>query len=111
VALEQVGAVAAAVAVPVIGMGGIASGADALEFVAAGAAAVAVGTESFRDPGAGARIRDELAAALAKCGFDRPGDARGRALRTASQSRKGLQSEEAAPNGGAAGLDLDSSFR
>ena len=53
VALAQVRAVAAAVSVPVVGMGGVSSGADALEFFAAGATLVAVGTESFRDPRAG----------------------------------------------------------
>lgn len=62
VALAQLRAVAAAVDVPVVGMGGIASGADAFEFLAAGAALVAVGTESFRDPRAGRRIAAELAA-------------------------------------------------
>jgi len=46
----------------VIGMGGIASGRDADDFLAAGASAVAVGTESFRDPAAGTRIKAELAA-------------------------------------------------
>jgi dihydroorotate dehydrogenase (NAD+) catalytic subunit len=61
VALEQVRAVAARAAIPVIGMGGIASGRDAADFLAAGARAVAVGTESFRDPGAGRRIAAELA--------------------------------------------------
>jgi dihydroorotate dehydrogenase (NAD+) catalytic subunit len=60
IALEQVSAVAAAVSIPVIGMGGIASGRDAADFIAAGARCVAVGTESFRDPGAGGRIRGEL---------------------------------------------------
>ena len=65
VALEQVRSVAAAVAVPVIGMGGITSGSEALEFLAAGASVVAVGTESFRDPGAGERVRSELAEELA----------------------------------------------
>jgi dihydroorotate dehydrogenase (NAD+) catalytic subunit len=65
IALEQVRRVAAAVAIPVIGMGGIETGADAVAFIDAGASAVAVGTASFRDPAAGARIRDELAAALA----------------------------------------------
>ena len=60
IALEQVAAVAARVAIPVIGMGGIASGRHAAEFLAAGATAVAVGTESFRDPAAGTRIRSEL---------------------------------------------------
>jgi dihydroorotate dehydrogenase (NAD+) catalytic subunit len=61
VALEQVSAVASKVGVPVVGMGGIASGADAGDFLSAGAAVVAVGTESFRDPAAGTRIRSELA--------------------------------------------------
>jgi len=62
VALEQVVAVAAQVDIPVIGMGGIASGRDAAQFLAAGASCVAVGTESFRDPAAGKRIADELSA-------------------------------------------------
>ena len=53
VALDQVRRVAAAVSIPVIGMGGIESGADAVDFLAAGATAVAVGTASFRDPLAG----------------------------------------------------------
>jgi dihydroorotate dehydrogenase (NAD+) catalytic subunit len=60
VAVVQVRAVAAAVDLPIVGMGGISSGADALEFLAAGAAVVAVGTESFRDPRAGQRIVEEL---------------------------------------------------
>jgi dihydroorotate dehydrogenase (NAD+) catalytic subunit len=60
IALQQLRAVLAAVALPVIGMGGISSGADAAEFLTAGATLVAVGTESFRDPQAGARIANEL---------------------------------------------------
>ena len=62
IALEQVAGVSSAVGIPVIGMGGIASGRDAADFIAAGAAAIAVGTESFRDPAAGRRIAAELAA-------------------------------------------------
>jgi dihydroorotate dehydrogenase (NAD+) catalytic subunit len=62
VALAQVADVAARVGIPVIGMGGIATGADARDFLAVGATAIAVGTESFRDPSAGSRIRRELAA-------------------------------------------------
>jgi dihydroorotate dehydrogenase (NAD+) catalytic subunit len=65
VALEQVYTVARAVDIPVIGMGGVQTGRHAADFLAAGAAAVAVGTESFRDPAAGARIADELAVILA----------------------------------------------
>jgi dihydroorotate dehydrogenase (NAD+) catalytic subunit len=60
VALEQVHAVADRVEIPVIGMGGIASGRDAWDFMAAGASCVAVGTESFRDPSAGRRVGFEL---------------------------------------------------
>jgi dihydroorotate dehydrogenase (NAD+) catalytic subunit len=61
IALEQVAAVASRVEIPVIGMGGIASGRQAADFMAAGASAVAVGTENFRDPAAGRRIAAELA--------------------------------------------------
>jgi dihydroorotate dehydrogenase (NAD+) catalytic subunit len=56
VALAQVAAVAARVSIPVIGMGGVQSSADARELLDVGATLVAVGTESFRDPAAGARI-------------------------------------------------------
>jgi dihydroorotate dehydrogenase (NAD+) catalytic subunit len=63
IAVQQLRAVTAAVAIPAIGMGGISSGADAAEFLAAGAALVAVGTESFRDPCAGSRIAAELESA------------------------------------------------
>ena len=77
VALAQVASVSASVAIPVIGMGGIASGRDALDFLAAGASAVAVGTENFRDPAAGSRISLELNEALDRAGFPSPVDARG----------------------------------
>lgn len=60
IAIAQVKAVAAAVGLPIVGMGGICSGADAAEMLAAGATLVAVGTESFRDPAAGSRIAEEL---------------------------------------------------
>jgi dihydroorotate dehydrogenase (NAD+) catalytic subunit len=64
VALEQVRSVRAAVALPIIGMGGISRGADAAEFLALGASVVAVGTESFRDPRAGSRVALELESSL-----------------------------------------------
>ena len=79
VALEQVQAVAARTKLPVVGMGGIQSGRHALDFLAAGATAVAVGTESFRDPAAGERVRHELARLLATHGAARTDDARRRA--------------------------------
>jgi dihydroorotate dehydrogenase (NAD+) catalytic subunit len=66
VALAQVAAVCAAVSVPVVAMGGISTGRDAAEMIRAGAALVAVGTESFRDPAAGSRIAEELAGELAR---------------------------------------------
>jgi dihydroorotate dehydrogenase (NAD+) catalytic subunit len=72
IALEQVRAVAGAVRIPVVGMGGIERGADALAFLAAGASAVAVGTASFRDPLAAERIRIELAEELERLGTTLP---------------------------------------
>jgi dihydroorotate dehydrogenase (NAD+) catalytic subunit len=65
VALAQVHAVAQAVEIPIIGMGGVQRGSDALDLMRAGAALVAVGTESFRDPAAGEGIASELAELLA----------------------------------------------
>jgi dihydroorotate dehydrogenase (NAD+) catalytic subunit len=62
IALEQVASVSARVEIPVIGMGGISTGRQAADFLAAGAIAIAIGTESFRDPAAGRRIAAELAA-------------------------------------------------
>jgi dihydroorotate dehydrogenase (NAD+) catalytic subunit len=60
VALQQLRAVSAVTEIPLIGMGGICGGADAAEFLAFGADLVAIGTENFRDPRAGARIANEL---------------------------------------------------
>jgi dihydroorotate dehydrogenase (NAD+) catalytic subunit len=59
-ALAQVHAVCAAVEIPVIGMGGVQCGQDALDLKRAGATLVAVGTETFRDPAAGLRVATEL---------------------------------------------------
>ena len=60
IALRMVYQVASRLKVPVIGMGGIMTGADALEFLVAGAAAVEVGTASFVDPDAAVRIVSEM---------------------------------------------------
>jgi len=60
VALAQVAAVAGRVGIPVVGMGGVQRGAHARSLLQAGATLVAVGTESFRDPAAAARIAGEL---------------------------------------------------
>jgi dihydroorotate dehydrogenase (NAD+) catalytic subunit len=76
IALACVHACATAVDVPIVGMGGVGSGLDALELVAAGASAVALGTVLFSDPLAPARIRAELSHEAAVRGFADPGDAR-----------------------------------
>ncbi len=60
---------ARAVGIPVIGVGGIATAQDALEFLAAGCAAVQVGTATFVDPRAIATVHDGIAAYLASKGF------------------------------------------
>jgi dihydroorotate dehydrogenase (NAD+) catalytic subunit len=60
IALRLVYEAAQAVTIPVIGLGGIATGEDAAEFLVAGATAVEVGTASFWDPGATGRIAKEL---------------------------------------------------
>jgi dihydroorotate dehydrogenase (NAD+) catalytic subunit len=60
IALACVHACASAVSVPIVGMGGVASGADARNFASVGASAVALGTVLFSDPAAPARVRREL---------------------------------------------------
>jgi dihydroorotate dehydrogenase (NAD+) catalytic subunit len=65
--------------VPVIGMGGIRTGRDALEFLLAGASLVAVGTVLFHDPSACTRIQRELEEELVARGVDRVTDIIGRA--------------------------------
>jgi dihydroorotate dehydrogenase (NAD+) catalytic subunit len=69
VALRMVHEVVRAVRIPVIGMGGIMSGEDALEFLLVGARAVQVGTATFVDPRATERIVGEVAAALERRGI------------------------------------------
>jgi dihydroorotate dehydrogenase (NAD+) catalytic subunit len=65
IGLAQVHAVAQAVEIPIVGMGGVQDGADAFDLMRAGASLVAVGTESFRDPAAGLRIASEVSELLA----------------------------------------------
>ncbi len=66
IALRMVMEAARAVKIPVVGLGGIASGEDAAEFLIAGATAVEVGTATFWDPSAPARIARELDRFLAE---------------------------------------------
>ncbi|MCX6566299.1 MAG: dihydroorotate dehydrogenase [Candidatus Aminicenantes bacterium] len=61
VALRMTYQVAQAVRIPIIGMGGICTGRDALEFMLVGARAVQVGTANFVDPAASVRIVHEIA--------------------------------------------------
>jgi dihydroorotate dehydrogenase (NAD+) catalytic subunit len=68
IALRIVYEAAQAVKIPVIGLGGIASGADAAEFLIAGAQAVEVGTANFADPQAPRRIARELAEVVQRLG-------------------------------------------
>jgi dihydroorotate dehydrogenase (NAD+) catalytic subunit len=68
VALAMVHALARAVRIPVVGIGGIRTGEDAAEFLCCGASAVQVGTATFYDPSAPRRVADELAAWCARHG-------------------------------------------
>jgi len=71
VAVRMVWEVANAVKIPILGMGGVAKGADAAQLMLAGASAVAVGSALFADPFAPIKVRDELAAIAAKQGLDK----------------------------------------
>lgn len=69
IALACVYACARAVELPIVGMGGVRSGRDAVEHVAAGASAVALGTVLFSDPSAPDRVRGELDAEAKSRGY------------------------------------------
>ena len=64
VALRMVYQVARAVKIPVIGLGGISTAEDAVEFLMAGATAIEIGTANFLDPAVAIKVRDGLAAWL-----------------------------------------------
>ncbi|MBN1595735.1 tRNA-dihydrouridine synthase, partial [candidate division FCPU426 bacterium] len=66
VALQLVYKVSRAVKMPVVGVGGIETAADALEFFMAGASAVQIGTATFRDPAAAERIVSGVSAYLVR---------------------------------------------
>lgn len=81
IALRMVAEVAEALpGLPIVGMGGVMSGLDALEFIACGATAVGVGAANFTGLEAPRRILAELRAECAARGFARVTDARGLAL-------------------------------
>lgn len=74
IAVRLVWEIARAVRVPIIGMGGIQTAEDALEFILAGATAVAVGTATFRNPGTVLEVIDGLQALVAEQGVARVRD-------------------------------------
>lgn len=70
VAVRMVYQTAQAVEIPIIGMGGITTAEDALEFILAGATAVSVGTANFRNPGATVEIADGIEKYMARHGVE-----------------------------------------
>jgi len=69
IALAAVYACSRATVLPIVGMGGVRTGRDALELIAAGSSSVALGTVLFADPDAPERVRGELLAELATLGL------------------------------------------
>ena len=69
IALRMVWQVAKAVNIPVVGLGGISNGTDAIEFMLAGASAIEVGTANFIDPSVTGKIVDEINEYLDRHGF------------------------------------------
>jgi dihydroorotate dehydrogenase (NAD+) catalytic subunit len=80
--LRCVWQVARAVKVPIVGIGGIASIDDVMEFLVAGASAVQMGTVSFYDPTAATKVIDQLPEALATLGVHSAAEAVGLAAKT-----------------------------
>jgi dihydroorotate dehydrogenase (NAD+) catalytic subunit len=75
IALAAVYACRRATQLPIVGMGGVRTGRDALELIACGASHIALGTVLFADPQAPARVRVELADEAARAGFASPEEA------------------------------------
>ena len=80
VVLAAVVAARRATSLPIVAMGGVTSGRDALELIACGATHVALGTVLFADPDSPSRVRAELAEEVHRLGFETPDDAVGIAL-------------------------------
>ena len=83
IALRIVYQVARAVKIPLVGIGGIATVDDVMEFLVAGATAVQIGTANFYNPKASMQILDALPAALAElgAGLGRRSSGNGRGIR------------------------------
>lgn len=93
VALAAVHACFRATGLPIVGMGGVETGRHALELIAAGASAVALGTVLFADPGAPDRVRAELAEEAARHGFETPPAARGASHEPVAAAVNGARAE------------------
>ncbi|MDR4886560.1 dihydroorotate dehydrogenase [Fredinandcohnia sp. QZ13] len=78
VAIRMIHEVSQAVSIPIIGMGGVQSAEDVLEYLYAGASAVAVGTANFVDPYVCPTIIEELPSLLDKYGFNHISECQGR---------------------------------
>ncbi|UOY93703.1 dihydroorotate dehydrogenase [Ectobacillus sp. JY-23] len=87
VALRMIYEVSQAVNIPIIGMGGIETAEDVVEFFYAGASAVAVGTANFVDPFVCPTIIEELPDVLKKLGFEHISECHGRSWKHAAYSR------------------------
>ena len=87
IALAAVFSCYRATELPIVGMGGVASGGDALDLIAAGASAIALGTILFSDPQAPGRIRAELESELALRGIRDAAEAHALAHRQHSPRR------------------------
>jgi dihydroorotate dehydrogenase (NAD+) catalytic subunit len=85
VALRMIYEVSQAVNIPIIGMGGIESAEDVIEFFYAGASAVAVGTANFVDPFVCPTIIDELPLLLDQLGYEHISECRGRSWQNHEQ--------------------------
>lgn len=77
IALRMVWQTSRAVRIPICGVGGIATGEDAVKFLLCGASAVQVGTQNYLDPGAAGEIADGIAAYASRHGFSRVQDLTG----------------------------------
>ncbi len=85
VALAAVYAARRVTGLPIVGMGGVQTGRDALEMIACGATHVALGTVLFADPDAPTRVRTELSDEATRAGFATPASAYGAALESVAK--------------------------
>lgn len=98
IALAAVYACRRATSLPIMGMGGVSTGRDALELISAGASDVALGTVLFSDPDAPARIRAELRSEADALGLDDPWEAVGAAHDSTVSGQTTLKTPAFLPN-------------